>query len=554
MVLCYLDWSRYRESFLYMRASGLLRFKGYEFRLYTKERIHGSGFAGTETSGVGEMNLADFLAGTAAQSPDQAAVLFGGDGITYADMDAGVDALARGLERLGLGRADVCVLMMPNRINWILAYYALARLGAVVVPVNPVYREGELRHIFSDSGAKAFIGHSDFLTEAAAVMESLPAMGIRIVEGGEAPAGFVPLGELFDRGASTEPASTSAADPLAVIYTSGTTGLPKGAVLTHGNLMGDVLAVSGLRATEPGDVVLSALPLFHIYGQTHALNLSVFSGLTLRLWDRFDPAEILRAIEEEKSTVLYAVPTMINRLVELAGTSPPARSSLRFCVSGGASLPVEVFRRFESLFDTWIMEGYGLTECSPTCLENPPGRARIGSIGFPVPGFRARVVDEDDNDVAPGEVGELVIRGPGVMKEYLNQPDATRATLRGGWLHTGDLALQDGDGYFYIVDRKKEMIIRGGYNVYPREVEEVFYQHPAVLEAAVLGIPHADLGEEVAAAVVLRPGAEASAEELRDFVREKVAPYKYPRVIKIVEELPRNTSGKVLKREIKLEA
>ncbi len=500
------------------------------------------------------MNLADFLIQTAASSPDRVAITMGAEEISFLEMDREVDALVRGLGRLGLGLGDRCVLMMPNSVEWVLVYYALARLGAVVVPVNFIYRKGELQHIFSDSGAKAFIGHSHYLDEAMPVVESLPGMNISIVNGSDVPAGCTPLPELFDhtRDAVTY-AATAADDPFAIIYTSGTTGLPKGAVLTHGNLMGDVLAVSGLRSSEPGDVVLSALPLFHIYGQTHALNLSVFSGLTLRMWDHFDPEEMLAAIEEEESTVLYAVPTMINRLVELASASPPKRSSLRFCVSGGASLPMEVFKRFENLFDTWIMEGYGLTECSPTCLENPPGRTRTGSIGFPVPGFRARVVDEDDNDVSPGEVGELIISGPGVMKEYLNQPEATAATLREGWLHTGDLALQDEDGYFFIVDRKKELIIRGGYNVYPREVEEVFYSHPAVLEAAVLGIPHADLGEEVAAAVVLRPGAEATPEELRDFVKERVAPYKYPRVIRIVEELPRNSAGKVLKREISLE-
>ncbi|MDD3718137.1 MAG: long-chain fatty acid--CoA ligase [Actinomycetota bacterium] len=499
------------------------------------------------------MNLADFLTETAKRAPDLAAIRFNGEEMSYLEMDRRVDALARGLRGLGLRPGDKCVLMMPNCINWVLAYYALARMGAVVVPVNFIYRRGELQHIFSDSGARAFIGHRDHLAEAMPVIESLPEMGILVAEGEDAPAGFTPLPELFDHSRDSVPyAATAAGDPFAIIYTSGTTGLPKGAVLTHGNLMSDVLSVSGLRSSEPGDVVISALPLFHIYGQTHALNLTIYSGLTLRMWDHFDPAEVMAAIEEEESTILYAVPTMINRLVELGSAKPPRRSSLRFCVSGGASLPVEVFKRFESIFDTWIMEGYGLTECSPTCLENPPGRTRTGSIGFPIPGFRARVVDENDVDVPRGEVGELVIAGPGVMKEYLNQPEATAVTLKGGWLHTGDLALQDEDGYFFIVDRKKELIIRGGYNVYPREVEEVFYQHPAVLEVAVLGIPHADLGEEVAAAVVLRPGAVAQAEELRDFVKERIAPYKYPRVIEFVGELPRNSAGKVLKREISL--
>jgi len=500
------------------------------------------------------MNLADFLRDTAARLPDQAALVFDGQSLTFNEMDREVDSLVRGLRKAGLEPGDRCVLMMPNCLEWPLVYYALARLGAMVVPVNPLYRRGELRHIFSDSGARAFVGREGFLGEAASVIETLPEMSILVAGGEKAVPGFLPLSELFDRAGGTTPcADTAPDDPFAVIYTSGTTGLPKGAVLTHNNLISDVLAVAGLRNHQPGDIVLTALPLFHIYGQTHALNLSVYSGLTLRIWDHFDPAELLAAIEEEESTVLYAVPTMINRLVELAETSPPKRSSLRFCVSGGSSLPVEVFKRFESLFDTWIMEGYGLTECSPTCLENPPGRTRTGSIGFPVPGFEARIVDDDDKDVPPGEVGELIIRGPGVMKEYLNQPEATAETLRGGWLHTGDLARRDEDGYFYIVDRKKELIIRGGYNVYPREVEEVLYEHPAVLEAAVMGFPHPDLGEEVAAAVVLKPGAEASEEELRAFVKERVAPYKYPRIIRFTDELPKSSTGKILKRDITLE-
>lgn len=502
------------------------------------------------------MNLGDFLTDAAHRTPDRDAVRFRDEVLEFSEMDRKVDDLARGLARLGLKRGEKCVLMMPNSLNWVLVYYALARLGAVVVPVNPTYRRGELEHIFSDSGARAFVGHVDYLNEPIPVMESLPRMDILIADGGSAPPGFTQLEGLFDEAAETgEPASANkdTDDPFAIIYTSGTTGLPKGAVLTHGNLMGDVLAVSGLRQSEPDDVVLCVLPLFHIYGQTHVLNLSIHSGLTIRMWDHFDPAEVMTAIEDEESTILYAVPTMINRMVELAATSPPKRSSLRFCVSGGASLPVEVMKRFEKIFDTWIMEGYGLTECSPTCLENPPGRTRPGSIGFPVPGFEARIVDDNDADVPLGDVGELIIRGPGVMKEYLNQPDATRTVLKGGWLHTGDLARQDEDGYTYIVDRKKEMIIRGGYNVYPREVEEVFYTFPGVLEVAVLGIPDADLGEEVAAAVVLRPGDRTTAEELREYVKERVAPYKYPRVIKLVDDLPKSSSGKILKREISLD-
>ena len=263
---------------------------------------------------------------------------------------------------------------------------------------------------------------------------------------------------------------------------------------------------------------------------------------------------MLAAVAEEKSSIFIGVPTMYNRLAELAAETPPARSSLRFCISGGASLPLEVLHRFEESYDTTVYEGYGLTECSPVAIENPYGqRTKPGSIGVPIPHFQAKVADDQDQEVAVGQVGEMLVKGPGVMKGYLNQPEATAQALKGGWLHTGDLATKDEDGYFFIVDRKKEMIIRGGYNVYPREIEEVLYQHPAVLEAAVLGVPHADLGEEVAAVLVLRSGEQASADDIRAFVKERVAPYKYPRVINLVEELPKTSTGKILKRDITVE-
>jgi len=468
-------------------------------------------------------------------------------------MNQRVDALAHGLKRLGIRPKDVCILMMPSSLNWTLVYYALAKMGAIVVPVNPLYRQGELGHIFRDSGARAFVGHVDYLVEPSLVINSTPNINIRIAEGEKLPTGFRPLKDLFNEAGEFKVNTTRPGDPFAVIYTSGTTGLPKGAVLTHYSLRSDAIAVTKLRYTEPQDIVLGLLPLFHIYGMTHSLNISVYLGLTIRMWEHFVAEEVLAAIEEEKSTILYAVPTMINRLVELAKSTPPKRSSLRFCISGGASLPVEILHRFQATFNATIYESYGLTECSPTCVENPYGRpTRPGSIGLPIPGFQARIVDDNDKDVVRGEVGELVIMGPGVMKEYLNQPEATAKTLRGGWLHTGDLARMDEGGYIYIVDRKKEMIIRGGYNVYPREIEEVLYKHPGVLEGAVIGVPHADLGEEVAAAVVLRPGVKISPDELRQYVKNQVAPYKYPRIIKFVSELPKTSTGKILKREISL--
>jgi long-chain acyl-CoA synthetase len=308
-----------------------------------------------------------------------------------------------------------------------------------------------------------------------------------------------------------------------------------------------------MRPVTPSAVILCVLPLFHIYGQTSALNAGIHLGLKIRLFPHFDPASLLAAIEEEEGSILIAVPTILNRLLEQAKLQPIRRSGLLFCISGAASLPVEILRKFQDTFHTTIYEGYGLTECSPVCVENPFGLpTRPGSIGVPIPQFNARVVDEQDRDVPAGEVGELIVHGPGVMKGYLNQPEATALALRGGWLHTGDLARMDEDGYIYIVDRKKDMIIRGGYNVYPRELEEILYTHPDVVEAAVVGMPHPDLGEEVAAAVVLRAGSRATVEDIRNYMKERVAPYKYPRKVEILGELPKSTTGKILKRAIRL--
>ena len=500
------------------------------------------------------VNISNLLIESTLRRPEHPAIRFLGRTITYAELNRQVDRLSHGLVRAGLRPKDTCVLMMPNSIDWAIVYYALAKVGAVVLPVNFLYRVGELDHIFRDSGARAFIGHKDYLEHPRRVMESLPKMDLHIAQGLPDSQEFIPLEELFVDEGTFHPYPARDDDTWAVIYTSGTTGHPKGAMLTHYNLANNAMTVADMRSTGPDDVVFGVLPLFHIYGQTSAFNSSIYLGLTIRLWSQFNADELFSAIEEEESSILIAVPTIFNRLVELADSRPPRRSGLRFCVSGGASLPVEVLRRFEDRFHTTLYEGYGLTECSPVCVENPFGRqTRPGSIGLAIPGFKARIVNDHDEDVSVGAVGELIIHGPGVMKGYLNQPEATAETLRGGWLHTGDLARMDEDGYIYIMDRKKEMIIRGGYNVYPREIEEILYTHPDVVEAAVVGVPHLDLGEEVAAVVVLREGARTTPEELRQFVKERVAPHKYPRRIKLVKELPKSHTGKILKRAIRFE-
>jgi long-chain acyl-CoA synthetase len=342
-------------------------------------------------------------------------------------------------------------------------------------------------------------------------------------------------------------------DTFHILYTSGTTGAPKGVMLTHSNLGRNAKILAEMRGSlDPGTVVIGVLPLYHVYGITSVLNVSMYLGLTIELSTHFEPEKVIETVDREQNTIFFGVPTMISRLIQAADEEPPQKPSMKFCISGGASLPVEFLRKFEALFRTEIHEGYGLTE-APVCVENPYGRpTKPGSIGLPIPEFEARVVDEQDRDVPMGEKGELLIKGPAVMKGYLNRPEETQEALKGGWLHTGDIARTDEEKFLYIVDRKKELIIRGGYNVYPREIEEVLYQIPEVLEAAVYGVPHKEYGEEVAAAVVLKEGSGTGSEAIRAFVKERVAPYKYPRVVHISEDpFPKSGSGKILKKEVK---
>ena len=501
------------------------------------------------------MNLALLLENSAERVPGRIAIRFEGQEITFGELNRRVQAFASGLSSLGLAYGDTCILMMQSSLDFVIAYYSLARMGVAIVPVNFLYKSHELSHIFQDSGAKGFIGMHPFLEEPGKVMADLPDLSLRVASGVETDSGFVPYKKVLEIGEDSgvfPVCPVKEDDTAAIIYTSGTTGLPKGAMLTHSNLAGNAMTVADMRVTFPDDVIIGVLPLYHIFGQTSALNASIYLGLTLHLFRQFDPEQVLDLIESEESTILFAVPTMLNRLIHARGGAGPVRSSLRFCVSGGSSLPVEILRRFEGLFKTKIYEGYGLSECSPVCVENPFGKkTKPGSIGVPIPGFEARIMDSSGSEVATEQIGELVVKGPGVMKGYLNRPVETAEAIVDGWLHTGDLARMDSEGYIFIVDRKKDMIIRGGYNIYPREIEELLFQHPAVVEAAVYGIPDQDLGEEVAVDVVLRPGARITGDEIRLFVKEQVAPYKYPRVVRIVEDLPKSHTGKVLKRELR---
>ena len=340
-------------------------------------------------------------------------------------------------------------------------------------------------------------------------------------------------------------------DTAVVLYTSGTTGTPKGAELTHTNMARNAEISVGLVDVSADDVVFGGLPLFHSFGQTVGMNAAISVGANLTLIPRFEPTKALEVLQRDKVTILLGVPTMYGALLQHPSKGDYDLSSLRVCASGGASLPVEVLHGFEAAFDAIILEGYGLSETSPVASFNHADRERKpGSIGQPVAGVQMRLIDADWNDTPEGEIGEIAIKGHNVMKGYLGKPEATAEVMNDGWFRTGDLARRDDEGYYFIVDRAKDMIIRGGYNVYPREIEEVLYEHPAVATAAVVGVPNREYGEEIAAAVTLKPGASATEDELRDFVKERVAAYKYPRIIWVTSELPLTPTGKILKREI----
>ncbi len=491
------------------------------------------------------MNLAEILREAVAHVPEQVAVKLDDFELNYALLEQAAMRIAGMLHERGIEPGDRVALMLPNVPHFVVTYYGILRAGAVVVPMNVLNKRREVEYYLRDSGAKILFVWHDFAGEAAPAAAELGCECISV-----APDEFEKT--LFQAAPREELVERQSSDTAVLLYTSGTTGTPKGAELTHDNLLRNCRASRGLFDLGAGTVVLGALPLFHSFGQTCAMNNCVVACGMLTLLPRFDPVKALEIIDRDAVSVFEGVPSMYGAILNVPDHDNYDTSTLRICASGGAPMPVELMRGFEEAFSCQILEGYGLSKTSPVAFFNHPDRERKpGSIGTPIAGVEMKVVDDDGHELVTGEVGEIVVRGHNVMKGYWNRPEATADALRDGWLYTGDMARVDEHGYFFIVDRKKDMIIRNGFNVYPRELEEVLYEHPAVREAAVIGIPHDEYGEEVAAAVSLKDGASVSTEELRDFVKEQVAAYKYPRTIWIVDELPKGPTGKILKREIK---
>ncbi|MYW49706.1 long-chain fatty acid--CoA ligase [Streptomyces sp. SID161] len=490
------------------------------------------------------MNLASLVVRSARTHPGRTALRLGDVTVSYRTLDQRSARTAGLLRDHGVGPGVRVAIMLPNVPEFALAYFGVLRAGGIVVPMNPLLKSGEIAYYLGDSGARLLLCWHGCADEAR-------------TGAGRAGAETIVVGpETFDELPASapslaEPTARHEDDTAVILYTSGTTGEPKGAELTHANLIRNcgVVATELLRLT-PDDVIFGGLPLFHAFGQTCTLNAAVRSGACLTLLPRFDAARARGVIGEHGVTVFAGVPTVFSRMLRQPGPDARSDSRLRVSLSGGAAMPVHVLHAFQAAYDCVVLEGYGLSETSPVASFNTlQAGPRPGSIGPPVPGVAMRVVD-DGREVPRGETGEIAVRGHNVMKRYWQRPEETAAVFRDGWFHTGDLGRVDEDGYFWIVGRKKDVIIRGGYNVYPREVEDVLYAHPAVADAAVIGLPGSDLGEEVGAAVVLRPGARATADELREYVKRQVAAYKYPRRVWIVDALPKGPTGKILKRDI----
>ena len=516
------------------------------------------------------LNLSVLLEDGARKHPTRDAVVLGETRLTYAQVNGAANQVANALSARGIGKGDTVALTCPNVPYFPIVYYGILKTGAVVVPLNVLLKGREIAYHLDDCEAKAYFcfqGTPELPmgTEGYAGFEATPGCehflmitadptAASPVEGTETMAAA-----MKDQAPTYSSAITAETDSAVILYTSGTTGQPKGAELSHANLVLNALESNRMLGASPtGERHLLTLPLFHSFGSTVQMNAGFAGGSTLFLVPRFDPQVAVDLLQNEDITFFAGVPTMYWGLLgALTDTVDVQRiaATLRIAVAGGASLPVEIIKEFKSRFGVGILEGYGLSETSPVATFNQQDRpAKAGSIGYPIWGVEVKLIDDQWNEVGGGDdpdtVGEIAIRGHNVMKGYYNRPDATAEVMRDGWFRSGDLARRDSDGYYYIVDRAKDMIIRGGFNVYPREVEEVLLTHEAVSLVAVVGVPHESLGEEVKAYVIRNEGADVTEDELVAWSRDTMASYKYPRVVEFRDSLPMTATGKILKREL----
>jgi long-chain acyl-CoA synthetase len=507
------------------------------------------------------LNLALVLSENAQRFGDRTAVICDDRRLSYADLESITNRLANSLTQLGLHRGQKMLVMLPNIPEFVISYFGVLKPGGVVVPINVLYKAREIEFLLSDSEAIGLIACTEFLAEALEAFRNIETCEhLILVDYPQKSAVVADKGvHRFDDLIRTsspefEVVATSPDDTAVIGYTSGTTGKPKGAELSHFNLFYQCRVLPELTDDrhQSDEVRMAVLPLFHSFGQSCVMNTVLAMGSTLTCMPRFDPAKAMEIIQRDKVTHFAAVPTMYLTMLNHPDRTKYDLSSLRMCGSGGAPIPLETLETWKRHYQSTIREGYGLTETSPTATwSQDPVKPKAGSCGVAVWGCQIKIVDEQGNTLPPGKDGEVLIRGVNVMKGYYKQPEATAQILKNGWFYSGDIGKLDEEGYLYIVGRKKDMILRGGFNIYPREIEELLYEHPAVAEAAVVGIKHEELGEEIKAVVYLKPGCTATEQELQTYCKERIAAFKYPRIVEIRDKpLPKGPSAKILKREL----
>ena len=511
------------------------------------------------------LNLACFAHNSARFFPDETVLIHDGRRLDYGEFLRQVIAFAAHLRQLGVETGDKVALHAPNRMSFTVAYYGILHAGGVIVPISYLAVGREVAYYLDDSDAVALVAWHHFADAAHEGFEQVDdCRTLLLFDETQGPLTLTDSSPIDPNG-DCELAQTRPDDTAVILYTSGTTGQPKGAELTHFNMYSNaqygcekLLGAPGkTRPLGPGHVSLAALPLFHSFGQTCNQNASICGGAALTFLEKFDPESACQVIERDRVTVFDGVPTMYFALLNFDGVDRYDLSSLQFCCSGGSAMPVEVMKKFDEKYGVNILEGYGLSETSPIATFNVMWKAKkVGSIGEPIAGCEVKIFDDQDREVPRDEVGEIVIRGQNVMKGYYKKPEATAEAFRSGWFHTGDMGRTDEDGYIFIVDRKKDLILRGGFNVYPREIEEVLYSHPSVREAAVVGVLDDRLGEEVKAYVSLKEDGSARPceDDLLLYCRERLAASKYPRIYEILPDLPKGSTGKILRKELRAQA
>jgi long-chain acyl-CoA synthetase len=497
-------------------------------------------------------SIPELLEFRARETPDKTFLFSEADGrqFTYAEFNGAVNATARMLLSHGIGKGGVVSLLMPNCAEYLIGYFACWKLGALAGPVNSLLKQHEAAFVMNNSEAKAILVNSEFRELVENSRDSLPHLKSIIVfdDVAEAASSFAGSGST-DLGLS----DINGDDDAIIIYTSGTTGKPKGCLLTHGNVIANARQISQWLSFTANDRLLTIMPLFHMNAVSVTTMSALYAGGSTVISPKFSASKFWQIISDYEVTSFGSVATMLSILLNTYPEGVPKglqTSQLRFAMCGSAPVPAEVMKKFESTFNCPVVEGYGLSESTCRSTFNPPDdRRRPGSCGLPI-GNEMKVFDDSDNEVGDGELGEIVLRGENILKGYYKNPEATASAFRNGWFHTGDVGYRDPDGFFYIVDRKSDMIIRGGENIYPREIDEVLYQHPAVAAAATIGVPDPLYGEEVAAFVVLKDGLKATGEDLIGYCQKELADYKCPKTIRIVKEIPKGPTGKLLKREL----